>query len=84
MVLVNVFISDLDEGIECTLSKFISDRTPGGEADTPEGWARLDGLEDWAERKLRRLHKGKCRVLHLGRSNQAHQYSSGADLLGRK
>ncbi|GAB0178439.1 mitochondrial enolase superfamily member 1 [Grus japonensis] len=29
-----------------------------------------------------KLHKGKCRVLHLGRNNPKHQYRLGVDLLG--
>ena len=81
----NIFISDLDEGIESTLSKFADETKLGGVADPPECCATiqqdLDRLEIWVERNLMRFHKSKCRVLRLGRNNHVHQYRLGDDLL---
>jgi len=83
--LFHLLFNDLDEELECTLSKFADDTKLGGVADTLEGCAAiqrdLNRLESWAQKNLMKFNKDKCRVLPLGRNNPMHQYRLGVDLL---
>ncbi|GAB0183772.1 mitochondrial enolase superfamily member 1 [Grus japonensis] len=84
-VLFNVFINDLDVGLEGGVSKFAVVTELGGAVDSIEGGEALqrdlDRLENWAITNRMRFNKGKCRILHLGRGNPGYTYRLGDETL---
>ncbi|GAB0185824.1 hypothetical protein GRJ2_001047700 [Grus japonensis] len=84
--LFNIFISDLDDGIKCTLMKFADDTKLSGEVDTSEGRATLQEdldrqTEEWANKNLMKFNKDKCKVLHLGKHNPGVKHRLGSTWL---
>ena len=77
----NIFIRDIDSGIEFTPSKFPNDTKLSGAADVPEGWdaiqSDLDKLKKWAHAKFKRFNKAKCKVLYLCWDNRQQSVKAG-------
>lgn len=83
----NAFISDLEDEIKCTLTKFANDTEVSGEVDILKGRASLqkdlDRLGEWANKNLMKFNKDKFNVLHLGKHNPCEQHRLGSSQLGR-
>uniref|UniRef100_A0A8B9G961 Reverse transcriptase domain-containing protein n=1 Tax=Amazona collaria TaxID=241587 RepID=A0A8B9G961_9PSIT len=83
LLFFNIFVGDMDSGIECALSKFANDTKLCGSVDMLEGRNAIkrdfDMLVRWADANLMRFNHDKCKVLHLDRSNPRCGYRLGRE-----
>ncbi|GAB0175851.1 mitochondrial enolase superfamily member 1 [Grus japonensis] len=77
------WISDMDSGIECTLSKFAENTKLCPVIDKLEGrdaiQSDLDRLRRWACVNCMNFNKAKCKVLPRGCGNPKHNYRLGRE-----
>jgi len=75
---VNIFVRDMDSGIERTLSKSADNTKPRGAVSMLEGrdaiQRDLDRLERWPHANLMKFNKAKCKVLHTSQGNPKHKH----------
>jgi len=84
-VLFNILVTDMDGGIECTLSKSADDTKLSGAVDMLEGKDAIqrdpNRLERWVHDNLMKFSKAKCKILHLDWGNPKHRCRLGGEWL---
>ncbi|KAF7243936.1 Hepatic lectin [Varanus komodoensis] len=77
-ILFNLFINDMEEGVNSLLIKFADDTKTGAVATTEAQVLQiqkdLDRLWKWAGENRMAFNMDKCKVLHLGHRNRCHKY----------
>ena len=77
-VLFVIYINDIDDGLTCKISKFADDTKIMNKvlttADKMQIQSDLDHLVSWSNNWQMKFNVGKCKVLHIGSSNDHTNY----------
>lgn len=78
LVVVNIFISYIECGIEYTLRRFADGTKLNSIVETIEGknaiQCKLHMLEKWVYMKLMRFNKSKCKLLYMDHGKLRYVY----------
>ena len=81
-MLFSIFISDIDDGIECSLTMFADDTKLSGAVDTVAGkdaiQSDLNRLERCAQVNLKRFNTAKCKGFALGPAKSRAYIQTGS------
>ncbi|KAF7236281.1 Granulocyte colony-stimulating factor receptor [Varanus komodoensis] len=81
LILFNLFINDMEEGVNSLLIRFADDTKTGAVGTTEEQVLQiqkdLDRLWKWAGDNKMAFNVDKCKVLHLGQRSGCHKYRLG-------
>uniref|UniRef100_A0A8C3FHN3 Reverse transcriptase domain-containing protein n=1 Tax=Chrysemys picta bellii TaxID=8478 RepID=A0A8C3FHN3_CHRPI len=84
-ILFNLFINDLEKGVNSEVANFADDtkllKIVKTKADCEELQKDLTKLSDWATKWPMKFNVDKCKVMHLGKNNPSYTYNMmGANL----
>ncbi|CAM5165119.1 unnamed protein product [Natator depressus] len=84
-ILFNLFINDLEKGVNREVAKFADDtnllKIVKTKADCEELQKDLTKLSDWATKWQMKFNVDKCKVMHIGKNNLHYTYNMmGANL----
>jgi len=84
-VLFSIYINDIDEGLVSKLLKFADDAKVIGKVGTTEQIEELRSdlarMFKWSEDWQMLFNVSKCKIMHLGRSNEKTEYNLGGAVL---
>ena len=87
LVMVWIYINDLDNGVKSKLSKFADDTMLGRKVDSRGGGdqiqERIDTCIDWVKDWQMELNLSKCKVLGMGKNNENRDYMIQGVILER-
>ncbi|CAM5148917.1 unnamed protein product [Eretmochelys imbricata] len=78
-ILFNLFINDLEKGVNSEVAKFADDtkllKIVKTKADCEEVQKDLTKLSDWATKWQMKFNVDKCKVMHIGKNNPNYTYN---------